>query len=391
MLDKNEQDSHLCGLITTNNIARRRPRNNQGHTSKTHAVSYSYKVRKVNGKDQTVCLQAFLSFFGVTVARIRRLQNSLIMFGKSPRDKRGTHKNRPTKFPQEVSHLIALHIKSFKSRQSHYSRRQNPNCVYLPEGLSIKIMYSLFVAEYKLNIPYKIYWSVFTKDFNIKFGLPRSDTCAECDNINQKLNSQNISDEEKLQLSTTRELHLRKAEAFHAMKRYYREKAQRNEVTCISFDFMQNLPLPHIPTNPVFFSRQLWYYIFGVHDLATNDASIYTYYEGQCKKGSSDVISMLFHYLKNLDCNRKLVLLSDGCPGQNKNYAMVHFLYTLVHSLDMFDCIKYIFPVRGHSFLPNDQDFALIEKKKRKRGIVELPEEWDELIRNARASPVHLN
>jgi hypothetical protein len=114
---------------------------------------------------------------------------------------------------------------------------------------------------------------------------------------------------------------------------------------------MQNLPLPHIPTNPVFFSRQLWYYIFGIHDLATNEAAMYTYHEGQAKKGANEVTFMLLHYLNNRALpSRNLVLFSDGCPGQNKNYVMLHFLYMLVHCLKIFDTVNYIFPMRGHSY-----------------------------------------
>lgn len=127
---------------------------------------------------------------------------------------------------------------------------------------------------------------------------------------------------------------------------------------------MQNLPLPHIPSNLVFYSRQLWYHIFGIHNLATDEAYIYTYTEGQAKKGANDVCSMLLHFFNNSNfTTRNLVLISDGCPGQNKNYVMLHFLFILVHVLNIFDKITYLFLVRGHSYLNNDQDFALIEKR----------------------------
>nr|CAH7747678.1 unnamed protein product [Callosobruchus chinensis] len=53
----------------------------------------------------------------------------------------------------------------------------------------------------------------------------------------------------------------------------------------------------------------------------------------------------------------------------------------------MFDSIIYLFPVRGHSYLPNDQDFSLISRKMRKTERVETPEEWDNLILEARAKP----
>ncbi|CAH2100920.1 unnamed protein product [Euphydryas editha] len=47
---------------------------------------------------------------------------------------------------------------------------------------------------------------------------------------------------------------------------------------------------------------------------------------------------------------------------------------------------KHIFPVRGHTYLPNDADFALIGKKK---GMCspEIPVDWDKIIEAARKYP----
>lgn len=83
--------------------------------------------------------------------------------------------------------------------------------------------------------------------------------------------------------------------------------------------------------------------------MGTNDVSICTYHEGEFKKGASDVTSMLFHVLKMCDTTRNLVLFSDSCPDQNKNYVMLHFRYILVHCLKMFDSITYYFTIRRPS------------------------------------------
>lgn len=86
---------------------------------------------------------------------------------------------------------------------------------------------------------------------------------------------------------------------------------------------MQNLPLPHIPSNPVFFSRRVRNPRFKYY--GSNDVTMYTYTEDIAKKGSIDVASMLLNYFNTNDVSRNLVLISDGCPGQNKNYTMLHF------------------------------------------------------------------
>jgi hypothetical protein len=194
-----------------------------------------------------VCKTAFINLHGITSARLRRIQISLVMTGASPKDLRGRHKDRPTEYPTELLNLIEMHINSFQPRQSHYTRRKNPERMYLSESLTMKDMHRMFVAEYCLNIPYNVYWHIFRTKFNIKFGYP----CAECDSFLHKLNAKDITDEEKGRLLMQKELHLRKSEAFRAIKKNYKAKVQAGEVLCFTFDFMQNLPLPHIPTNPV--------------------------------------------------------------------------------------------------------------------------------------------
>lgn len=384
MYDKNEQDAYLASLISINHIQRHRKRK-EGN-NKPHCAAYSYKLRCF-GVEKSVCVKAFASIHAVTLPRLKRIQLSLVEKGCAPRDKRGKHNCRPRNYSKQAITLIMHHIRTFSPRQSHYSLRKNPNQMYLPSELTVKDMHKAFLQEYYLNVPYKMYWKVFKTKFNIKFGFPRTDTCAECDKFEHTLSNKDISEADAASCKIQKELHLRKAKAFHAKKRSYKEQARAGDITCITFDFMQNLPLPHIPSNPVFFARQIWYYVFGIHDLGSNEATMYTYTEDEAKKGSIDVTSMLLNYFNTNNLCRNLVLISDGCPGQNKNYTMLHFLYVLVHVLKMFDSITYLFPVRGHSYLPNDQDFSLISRKKRKTERVETPEGWDNLILQARAKP----
>lgn len=60
-------------------------------------------------------------------------------------------------------------------------------------------------------------------------------------------------------------------------------KNKDEETVVICFDYMQNLPLPNIPVQEVFYMRQLWLNVICVHDMKTNKASMYTYHEGEAK------------------------------------------------------------------------------------------------------------
>ena len=78
------------------------------------------------------------------------------------------------------------------------------------------------------------------------------------------------------------------------------------------------------------------------------------------------------------DCSvlffRSLISYSDGCGGQNKNHTFL-FYYIDLFKRGVFESIEHKFMVRGHSYLENDRDFALIEKTK-KSSTVLLPEDW---------------
>ena len=125
-------------------------------------------------------------------------------------------------------------------------------------------------------------------------------------------------------------------------------------------------------------------YIFGIHSCSDNQVKMYCWPETLAKRGSDEVVSCLHHSLCIVpEGVTTLFLFSDGCPGQNKNSNVMHYLYTLVHT-GKFSKITHVFPVREHSFLPNDRDFGRTEMKKRKQERIYTCEQWMEVIRKAR-------
>ncbi|KAJ8890299.1 hypothetical protein PR048_009807 [Dryococelus australis] len=187
------------------------------------------------------------------------------------------------------------------------------------------------------NVLYKEYWSMFTQAFNIKFGFPRSGTCSICDTLAIKINNPECSTEERKKLETETKV--------------------------------QNLPLPHLKTNAVFIAVNCGTMCLVLMTWGSDSVTMFTYHEGDGRKGSNKYIN------NNNEPVDNLVLIRDSCCGQNKNQTIVHFLFTLVHCFHVFITVTYLFPVRGHSYLPNTQDFSLIDRKKLHNESVELPEE----------------
>ena len=336
------------------------------------------------GKDKVVCVAAFAGIHGISIARVRRLANVSLQSVCPPRDKRGKHGHH-RRITDQVKQQIEDHIRSFPVMKSHYSRsHDNRRRKYLSPILSVADMHELYVKKYETGarspvVSYSFYLKYFNENFNLCFGYPKTDTCGTCDSLRIQLD---LADEsQSTALRSQKEDHLRRAENFYSSLRTNTILAKENpQIKTISFDFQQNLPLPHIPVGEVFYMRQLWVHVFGIHDCGTNQAIMNCWPEFIAGKGSSEVISCLHSYFMDLPAEvSTLYLYSDGCPGQNKNVHLMHYLFALVKT-GRFQHIQHHFPIRGHSFLPNDRDFGKTETKKKKVERVYTADQWYDII-----------
>lgn len=97
---------------------------------------------------------------------------------------------------------------------------------------------------------------------------------------------------------------------------------------CLTYDLEKTLPLPRIPTNIVFYKRQLWVYNAGIHVGSNDQGYCNIWVEGEAGRGALEVGSCLIKFIKNhvRDGVEKLVLWSDCCGGQNRNIKIVLML-----------------------------------------------------------------
>ena len=193
------------------------------------------------------------------------------------------------------------------------------------------------------NIKYEYYLEYFKTNFNLSFGVPKTDTCATCDELNVKIDDE-ADPEKKQTLQDMKQAHIRESQQFYAEMRTCSAMAKENRnIACVSFDFEQNLPLPRIPTNDIFYLRQLWLYVFCVHDCANNVASMYSWPETIAHRGANEVVSCLDHFFKSLEGVDTLLLFSDSCGGQNKNSIVIYYLFSIVRA-GLFRRIQHFFP-----------------------------------------------
>ena len=54
----------------------------------------------------------------------------------------------------------------------------------------------------------------------------------------------------------------------------------------LTFDLMQNLPVPTLTHGSMFYSRQLWVYNFGIHNATTGRATMCMWNESVASRGA---------------------------------------------------------------------------------------------------------
>lgn len=79
-----------------------------------------------------------------------------------------------------MTNTVIEHIKNFPSFESHYTRSQNPERMFLNSELNIKKMYNLYLEKCKENNLSSVnewtYRKIFKRvSFKLHFYLPRKD------------------------------------------------------------------------------------------------------------------------------------------------------------------------------------------------------------------------
>ncbi|XP_052424869.1 uncharacterized protein LOC127968042 [Carassius gibelio] len=260
---------------------------------------------------------------------------------------------------------------------------------YLSPDLNLLRMFRL----YKENNPastakFWLYRDIF-KQQNLSFGQPRSDTCAKCDALFSKLVA-TTTDGERLKITAKSELHHRKAEKAYTQLQADTEWAKANDdchVICI--DMQGVVYTPNLTHSNVYYQRQLANYNLCIQEMGTDKPpTMCLWHEGIAHRGSIEVASCLLKWAETSFAplvqakERKLIIYSDRCCGQNNNWRVLNLMALLV-SRGYFSQIEQKFMVSGHSFLPCDRSFATLDKR-RKVSTLHTPSDVAEMIRGAR-------
>ncbi|KAJ4441249.1 hypothetical protein ANN_11100 [Periplaneta americana] len=164
------------------------------------------------------------------------------------------------------------------------------------------------------------------------------------------------------------------------------KETPHNSVT-LCFDLQQIQPLPQISIGEAFYARQISFYAFYITHVENKSPNFYCWTENQAGRRAKEVTSALTNFLSRQNFDEAVStigLFSDGCGGRNRNSIVVHALYwwLLQKSPQSVKEICMVFLFRGHSYLPADRVFGIIEKELRRHSEILTPEDYHNLYRN---------
>lgn len=97
----------------------------------------------------------------------------------------------------------------------------------------------------------------FDDNYNLHFGVPQSDCCCKCEELNVKLRSSHLNEAAKRAAAAELLVHKRRASKFYARLKQEISTKDEPHVLAVCFYFMQNIQLPQIPVQETFYLRQL--------------------------------------------------------------------------------------------------------------------------------------
>eukprot|EP00835_Amoeboradix_gromovi_P003525 NODE_236_length_13376_cov_0.329367.p2 type:complete len:388 gc:universal NODE_236_length_13376_cov_0.329367:7386-6223(-) len=320
-----------------------------------------------------MCRDALVHLLSISRQQLQRIANDL-----STQFKPRVHGNKGIRFLHALTDEQKACVKEFifNFAEAHGEPRPGRQYLYKNARRTRDVTYLWLPSDYTISRLHELYWNsenaiqikseTFRRLFHdcetIRIRSPRSDMCDTCTTFK---NDMKYTESEIVLIALTRDFQEHLNQAKVARLDYNRCKHLAN-VTCISFDYSQNLVLPQFQDQPseLYFLSLLNIYLFGIYNETKKKQLTYIYREDHGKKGGDNVVSLLIDYIFLLpsDQRRHLILLADNCVGQNKNNTMMKLLAWLCLT-GKCDTIGIRFMIKGHTKFSPDAGFGHIKKK----------------------------
>lgn len=233
------------------------------------------------------------------------------------------------------------------------------------------------------------FYEIIQYETSISIHVPLQDTCALCDRIKVESNHEKNKNKRD-QLAKQKNEHLDEVKRTNRLCKTDMTSADE-KLLVLTVDLQKALPLPILTVGLAYYKRNFYVYNFGICMFPEVDdlnrfACMYVWSENEGSRGAVETTSCVIDCLKKSgDDVKQVIIWSDKCAGQNRGIknciALLRFLSNPTTSIETID-LK--FKVSGHSTLPNDAHFGVIERKINNSETVEIPSDYNKIIENAR-------
>ncbi|CAH1643294.1 unnamed protein product [Spodoptera littoralis] len=356
---------------------------------KQRSTSRQYGFYKNKTVFEQVCKNYFMSTLCISTGPIETAVKHVDDHGAFTKiDNRG-RQAPANKTPEEQIQDVKDHIESFPVIDSHYCRKKS-NRKYLEPTLSISKMYDLYVQKMKKNnkvpVKFNIYKKVFGTQYNLAFYHPKKDQCSTCNNYNKDKSNINILNEYTQ--------HIERKEASYRSKELDKKRSEEDDsYLCVTMDLQSLLQIPSTADSLMYYSRKLNLYNLSIYEFKPpqNDAHCMIWTEINGKRGSVEIASAIYLWIKNLpEAVTHVTLYSDTCSGQNRNQYIAAFLLYLVHTHRTIKVLEQKYLESGHSYMEVDSMHSAIEKEKKYTDTFSIID-WKGIMQRARSKRQNKN
>lgn len=398
-----------------------------------------------------LCRKAFVSIIDIGEATLSR--HTAIVHESSGRFVPSRHENEGKEGHNQIDLLVRHEVINFfieiasavgEESSGRHSRRNeeeledatldqnNTPLVFLPSMYSLRLLHHLYgekIEHGNFSSEYHISWRTFSRIYHseelswLRIRSPRDDVCDICLLYRRKMANllKRQGSKEALErlggISSEfvqhRDLAFATREVYRAECKKAKEGAERIQKALsdncdkkrlnrllsqyeahYSFDFSQNLWLPQLADTPgqFYFLSLRSVNLFGIVDDGGVGSPLQMnmlYDQTTAGKSSSEVVSMLYHFLANLRnpsfASRRVFFHSDNCVGQNKNSTMIQFFLWCI-AIGMIDRIEFKFLLKGHTKFSPDGGFGLIKKHYRRENVYTIEQVANEIKKSTRVT-----
>ena len=232
--DKPKQDSFLAKYMSVEKTCRKTVKGRPVQQARTTETKFFFM--RATKAVVRVCQSFFLKTLGIGKKRQSNIAKHLYSVGPIRPEKRGGDRKREKYAARKAS--VCTFLKSLKGRESHYGRFKSRKIYLSPELKRCKQIWRLYNQKYRdspeLRVKYEYFRRIFTTQFHIGFGSPKSDACSYCERLQNAIRRE--PDQQKKQaLRAEYRIHKLRSNAFYDLL-----KEKRADLQILTFDHQQN-------------------------------------------------------------------------------------------------------------------------------------------------------